>query len=51
MSKYKRAGLPKVQTKEAMIKEIVKLLHNSSYLHIRAILCILQNWNENGDST
>ncbi len=51
MSKCKRLEPKQIQTKEAMIAEIARLLHTSSYLHVRAILCMLKKWNASGEST
>lgn len=45
-----RTETKQVQTKEAMIEEVVKLLHTSSYPHVRAILSMLKTWNATKDT-
>ena len=51
MSKCEKATADQIQAKEDMINTILKLLHTSSYPHVRAILCMLQKWNAAKDST
>lgn len=51
MPKCEKVKASQMKTKEAMIEAILKLLHISSYSHVRAILCMLQKWNAAKDST
>lgn len=51
MRKCEKAAVEQMQTKEAMINTILKLLHTSSYAHVRAILHMLQKWNATKDIT
>lgn len=51
MPKCEKVTAGQAQAKEDMINMILKLLHTSSYLHVRAILCMLKKWNTSEDST
>ena len=42
MPKCEKVTAGQAQAKEDMINMILKLLHTSSYLHVRAILCMLK---------